>query len=52
VGQGHLIVERRVGVAQTRQEVCNRVSHRHDNRLTFLAAVPSVVSVGPTAMLF
>ena len=28
-GQCHLVVVRRVGVTQTRQEVCDRVSHGH-----------------------
>jgi hypothetical protein len=33
-------VVRRIGVAQTCQEVCDRVRHCHDSRFTFLAAVP------------
>src|SRR6185312_16455410 len=33
---------RRIGVAQTCQEVCDRVRHSHDSRFTFLAAVPTV----------
>src|SRR6478752_207114 len=51
VRQGHLVVIRRIGVAQTCQEVCDRVRHGHDSRFTFLAAVPNVpiVGRGPTA---
>ena len=28
---GNIFVERRVGVAQTRQHVCDRIGHRHDS---------------------
>src|SRR5215217_6745231 len=42
VWQLHLVVVRRIGVAQTCQEVCDRVRHGHDSRFTFLAAVPTV----------
>src|SRR3954469_20717545 len=41
VRQRHLIVVRRIGVAQTCQEVCDRIRHGHDSRFTFLAAVPT-----------
>ena len=49
VRQGHLVVIRRIGVAQTRQKVCDRVRHGHD-----WACLPSSQRFpdGPAAHLF
>jgi hypothetical protein len=33
-------VIRRIGVAQTCQKVCDRIRHRHDSGVAFLAVVP------------
>ena len=46
VRQSHLVVIRRVGVTQTRQEVCDWIRHCHDSGVTFLAAVPCTSCAG------